>query len=270
MRGMYTAGVIDVMMENNISFDGAIGVSAGAVFGCNLKSEQHGRVIRYNTRFSKEWRFCSFRSLLLTGDLYGVDFCYRRVPFELDVFDTDTFEKNPMDFYVTCSDLKTGKPVYHQCRKGKGEDMDWFRASASMPIVSRPVVIGEQMLLDGGISDSIPLRHLEGLGYNRNVVVLTQPYDYVKKKNKLLPLMKIVLRKYPKIIEAVAKRHILYNETLEYIKEKEKAGEIFVIRPSSPLNISSMERKPQELMRVYNEGRRVMQEEMQGLKDFLS
>ena len=117
MRGMFTCGVIDVFMENDITFDSAIGVSAGAVFGCNVKSKQIGRAIRYNKRFCRNKNYESIRSLLRTGDLYNADFCYRLLPDELDPWDSETFAANPMDFYVVCTDVETGKPVYHRRRR---------------------------------------------------------------------------------------------------------------------------------------------------------
>ena len=118
MRGLFTAGVIDVMMEAGIVFDGAIGVSAGAVFGCNYKSNQPGRVLRYNLRFCKDPRYSSFRSLVTTGDLFGADFCYREIPDRLDPFDKQAYRENPMDFFVVGTDVHTGQPVYHNCLEG--------------------------------------------------------------------------------------------------------------------------------------------------------
>ncbi len=269
MRGMFTAGVTDVMMENDIIFDGAVGVSAGAAFGCNYKSRQPGRVIRYNTAYCHDKRFCSLRSLIKTGDLYGKDFCYHEIPEKLDIFDTQAFRENPMEFYVVCTDVETGKPVYRKLEEGKGEDLDWMRASASMPLVSRIVELDGKKLLDGGISDSIPLKFFEGLGYSRNVAVLTRPADYVKEKNKFLPVMKLTMRKYPNFINAVADRHIRYNETLEYIRKRERDGDVFVIRPDEPLNIGSSEHDPAELKRVYNLGRDVGERVLPQLKKFI-
>ena len=194
MRGMFTSGVIDVLMEHDVRFDGAVGVSAGAVFGCNYKSRQIGRALRYNKRFCRDRRYSSFWSLLTTGDLYGAEFCYHEIPEKLDVFDTKTFRENPMEFYVVCTDVQTGKPVYHKLSEGGREDIEWMRASASMPIVSHVVKIGKYHLLDGGIADSIPVKYFEEIGYNRNVVILTQPLDFQKEANKLLPVARVVLK----------------------------------------------------------------------------
>ncbi|MEE1220108.1 MAG: patatin family protein [Ruminococcus sp.] len=270
MRGMFTAGVIDVMMENNIRYDGAIGVSAGAVFGCNYKSGQIGRAIRYNKRFCGDKRYSSFQSFLTTGDLYGADFCYNELPFKLDIWDFKAFEENPMEFYVTCTDVVTGKPVYHKCSDGLHNDIQWMRASASVPLVSRIVEIGENKLLDGGISDSVPIKHFEKLGYNRNVVILTQPLDYIKKKNSLMWLIKLKLGNYPEMVKAMANRHIMYNETTKYIREKELSGELFVIRPPQALNIGSVEKNPDELERVYQIGRKTAENCLEQLKVFLA
>ena len=202
MRGMFTCGVIDVFMENGIAFDGAAGISAGAVFGCNFKSRQIGRPIRYNKRFCREPRYCSIRSLVRTGDLYGADFCYRELPDILDPFDRKAFAENPMEFYAGATDIETGKCVYHRCSDGGDKDMLWFRASASMPVVSRPVRIDGREYLDGGISDAVPYRYMEEQGYDRNVIVLTQPEGY-RKKPETSFFMKLFLRRLPKIREAM-------------------------------------------------------------------
>lgn len=270
MRGMFTCGVIDVMMEHNITYDGGIGVSAGAVFGCNYKSNQIGRGIRYNKRFCRDKRYCSLRSLITTGNLYNEQFCYHTLPDELDIFDTKAYQENAMEFYAVCTDVKTGKPVYHNCKDGLEEDIQWFRASASLPLVSRVVKIGDYHLLDGGIADSIPLSYFESIGYDRNVVVLTRPSGYVKEKTSHLPLAKLLLRKYPNMVHAMENRHIHYNETLRLIESKEKNGEIFVIRPPEPLNIGATERDPKELERVYQIGRTEAQKHLEELRKYLS
>ena len=134
MRGMFSAGVTDVLMENKIEFDGAIGVSAGATFGCNFKSKQPGRAIRYNKRFCKDWRYSSFKSLIKTGDYYGADFCYNELPNKLDIYDVKTYRENPMPFYIVASDCNTGKPVYKELKKCDADELTWMRASASMPL----------------------------------------------------------------------------------------------------------------------------------------
>jgi len=269
MRGMFTPGVLDVMMEEGLTFDGAVGVSAGATFGCNLKSRQIGRSIRYNKKYCKDKRYCSWESLIRTGDLYGVDFCYRELPYELDVFDTDTFQANPMPFYVVATDLDTGRAVYKRIDHGDPEDMKWLIASASMPIVSRISHIEGRNLLDGGMADSIPLKFMEHKGYGRNVIILTQPRGYVKQPNKLLPLIRLMLRRYPNAIRTIKNRHIMYNRTTEYIFKREGEGDAFVIAPPQALNISHVCHDQDELQRVYEIGRKTMEEHMEALKKFM-
>ena len=270
MRGMFTAGVIDVLMENNITFDGAIGVSAGAAFGSNLKSGQIGRAIRYNLKYCNDKRYCSLRSLILTGNYYGADFCYHELPDKLDVFDTEAFDNNPMEFYAVCTDVFTGKPVYKKCEKANYELYEWIRASASLPLAARIVEVGGMKLLDGGISDSVPIKFFESIGYDRNVVVLTQPKCYVKKSTSLMSFMRLILRKYPNMVKALENRHNMYNETIKYICEKEEKGEVFVIRPEDFLPIKRTEHTPDKLQAVYDIGREVTLKRLEELKKFLA
>ena len=270
MRGMFTAGVLDVLMENGLVTDGAIGVSAGAVFGCNYKSHQIDRVIRYNTEYCNDKRYASFKNLVKTGNLYSEQFCYHEVPERLDPFDEAAFAASPMDFFVVCTDVKTGEPIYHKCRKGDAEDVRWMEASASMPLAAKIVKIGHYGLLDGGVADSIPVRFFESIGYKRNLIILTQPKGYTKKKNKFLPAIRARYFRYPAFVEAVADRHERYNETLSYISMLEQAGKDYVIRPPIPLEIGAMERDPAQLRRVYETGRAVAQIQVEKIRDFLN
>ena len=269
MRGMFTAGVLDVMMENGIDFDGAMGVSAGAVFGCNFKSKQIGRSIRYNLRFCDDPRYCSLESLMKTGDLYGVQFCYDEIPNKLDPFDVKTYRENPMPFYAVCTNIETGKAIHKRLDNGDARDMEYFRASASMPVVSRIVEVDGYKLLDGGITDSIPLLSMERRGYPRNVVILTQPLGFVKKKSGMLPLLRVTMRDYPYTIKAMEVRHIRYNRQAAYVRQQELAGSAFVIRPPHSLDISRTEHDPAELRRVYDIGRAEMESRLTEMKEFL-
>ena len=255
MRGMFTAGVLDVFMEEGLAFDGAAGISAGAVFGCNLKSRQIGRAIRYNQKYGRDPRYCSLRSLIRTGDLYGADFCYREIPDVLDPFDRAAFRENPLPFFVGATDIRTGEAVYHLCTDGGAEDMAWLRASASMPAVSRPVEIGGRLLLDGGMTDAVPLAFMEGQGYGRNVVVLTQPRGYRKRRSRASFLFALALRRWPAAARAMRVRHEVYNRQMEEIDAREAAGAALVIRPQAPLGIGRTESDPGELERVYRLGR---------------
>ncbi|MBR4720495.1 MAG: patatin family protein [Clostridia bacterium] len=270
MRGMFTCGVLDIFMENGIKFDACAGVSAGATFSCNYKSGQIGRALRYNKKYSKDPKYCSIRSLIKTGDLYGADFCYREIPDSLDIFDRKAFRENPMPFYVGATDVYTGKTVYHNCTEGDERDVLWMRASASMPVLARIVEVDGYRLLDGGISDPVPYRHMEDLGYNRNVIILTQPENYRKRRSRAMPVIKLMLNKYPAIISAMNVRHELYERQLNEIKEREKSGESIVIRPQQSLRVSRTEKNPVELERVYREGRREAERRLAEIKRFLN
>ena len=254
MRGMFTCGVIDVFMEEGIDFDGAAGISAGAVFGCNFKSRQIGRPIRYNKNYCRDPRYCSMRSLLKTGDLYGVDFCYRELPDILDPFDAAAFKENPMDFYVGATNVGTGKILFHNCRDGGENDIQWMRASASMPIVSRPVRIEGRSYLDGGIADAVPYAYMAQQGYNRNVIVLTQPKGY-RKEPETIPFMRLFLRRIPKIREAMKCRYEMYNRQMDELDRMEAENAALILRPPEDLRIGHAEKNPDELERVYRIGR---------------
>ena len=269
MRGMFTCGVMDVFMENGITFDGAAGISAGAVFGINYKSGQIGRPIRYNKKYCRDPRYCSLQSLLKTGDLYGVDFCYHELPDKLDVFDQKAFAENPMVFYVGATDVETGKAVFHKCSDGKAQDIEWMRASASMPLVSRPVEIEGRKYLDGGIADSVPYRFMEEMGYDRNVIILTQPDGYEKKPAAGLPVMKVLLKDYPAVIQAMSLRHEMYHRQMRGIKKREASGQCLVIRPPQALGITRTEKDPAELERVYQIGRHEAERRLEEVKQFL-
>ncbi len=269
MRGLFSAGIIDVMMEHGISVDGIIGVSAGAAFGCNYKSNQPGRAVRYNVNYARDPRYCSIRSLLFTGDIYGADFCYHELPEKLDLFDTAAFAASPVEFYVTCTDVLTGEPVYQKLDRADYEALEWIRASASMPLVSRIVEVGGRKMLDGGIADSIPLRRFRSIGYDKNIVVLTQPRGYRKSKNSMLPVIKRVYRKYPKLIDTIARRHEMYNETLEYLWQEEKRGTTLILCPDEKLPIDRIEHDPEKLRAVYNIGRTHAEKHLEGIRTFL-
>ena len=270
MRGLFSAGIMDVLMENNIQFDGIIGVSAGATFGCNYKSHQPGRVLRYNKKFCRDRRFCSWHSLLTTGDLFGADFCYRELPLELDRFDSETFNSDPTEFYMVCTNVNTGLPHYQLCSCADEKSLEWMRASASMPLVSRIVKIDDNEYLDGAITDSIPLKFFEQSGFERNVVILTQPPGYIKKPIPAMWLMRAVFRKYPAFIKALSERHNMYNVTLQYIENALAAGKIFVFRPEAPLPAQRICRDPKLLQKTYDLGRVQAEKELKNLQKYLA
>ena len=268
MRGLWTAGVTDVMMEHDIRPDGLIGVSAGAAFGCNYKSRQVGRAIRYNTRFARDKRYSGLWSLVTSGDYFNANFGYHVVPYEYDLFDTKTFEENPMQFIVVCTDVLTGQAVYHDMQHVSYEELEWLRASASMPLVSKVVEVEGHKLLDGGVSDSIPLSYFESIGYDRNVVILTQPLGYQKAPSKLMPLMRLSLRKYPQFIKAMSERYLMYNKQLEYVAQAEAEGRCLVIRPDEKIPIGHISHDAEQMRRVYEIGRQVGERYIEKIKEF--
>lgn len=268
MRGLFTSGIIDVMMEAGIEPDGLIGVSAGAAFGCNYKSRQPGRAIRYNTRFARDKRYCSWQSWWKTGDLYNAEFGYHIIPTQFDIFDNKAFEENPMEFYAVCTDVTTGKAIYKRLTESTPLTYDWIRASASMPLASKVVELEGMKILDGGVADSIPLAYFEQIGYDRNVVILTQPEGYIKEHNRLMPLMRIALRNYPNLIKALDQRHIMYNQQLEYVRQAELDKRCLVIRPDRKLPIGHISHNPDEMRHIYEMGREMGERELHKIKAF--
>lgn len=269
MRGLFTAGVLDVFMENGIKFDNVIGVSAGACFGCNYVSGQVGRTIRYNMKYAKDKRYCSVSSLIKTGDIFGGEFCYHTLPTELDKFDEAAFIDSGVPFYMVVTDIETGEAGYHRMYDASYEELEWMRASSSMPLVSNIVEIGGGKYLDGGMTDAIPLKASEALGCDKNVTVLTKPRGYRKSHEKTMPLIRFKYKEYPKLIRAMDIRHITYNEQLDHVFSQEKAGTNFVICPKSPLPLGHICHDPLVMREAYEIGRNEANELMPALERFL-
>ena len=268
MRGLFTSGIIDVMMEHDLWPDGIVGVSAGAAFGCNYKSKQPGRAIRYNMRFARDSRYSGLWSLLTTGDYFNAQFAYHTMPCELDPFDNEAFNSSDMVFHVVCTDVLTGRSVYKQLTEASDEAYDWIRASASMPLASRVVHLDGRLLLDGGVADSIPLQYFEEQGFRRNIVILTQPDGYLKGPNRLMPLMRLSLRRYPQMIEAMAQRHLMYNAQLDYVTKAEKEGRCMVIRPEGNIPIGHVSHDAKQMKLVYDMGRKTGEKYLANIKDY--
>lgn len=270
MRCLFTAGILDVMMENDIKVDGLVGVSAGALFGCNYVSRQAGRALRYNIRFRKDPRYMGWRALLKTGNIVAPRFSYHTLPYELDVFDFETFNNSNVEFHLVATDAMKGTPVYKIIKEMNELGMEWMRASASMPIVSQAVEIDEMKLLDGGITDSIPLKYFQEQGYERNLIILTQPKGYYKKKTKLMPLFHLFERNHPEIIKRMACRHQMYNDELTFIATEEKKGNTMILCPDRPLNIGRTEQKEKKMRQVYELGRTCALQNIDKMRDFLA
>lgn len=269
-RGLYTEGVFDVWLAHDIFATHVVGVSAGVTFGCNYKSCQIGRALRYNTRFCQDARYAGLRSLLTTGNLFNRDFAFGRLPWELDLFDTGTYVANPMRFTAVATDINTGEAVYHDVNQGTREDVEWMRASSAIPALSRPVKLEGRALLDGGTADSIPFRWMLAQGYDRCVVVCTQPEGYRKEPNTLMPLLRVLLHRYPKLVELLANRHERYNAQLDELARLEQAGEVFVIRPSESVSVPISIKDPAQLEAVYQVGHRDGEATLDALRAYLA
>lgn len=272
MRGAYSSGVLDVMHDNGLKFGGYAGTSAGATHICSFMSEQRERNMRIDTVHSQDPRYMGFKQLIKTGDYFPREFCYITIPREIDPFDYAKFEENAKvsDFYSVATNLETGEAEYLLTQEvDKGDGLECVRASASLPLMSKIVELRGMKLLDGGIGDSIPFEFMERKGFKKQVVILTQQEGYVKKPNSLIPLFKLMYRKYPKFVEAAATRHIRYNEALAKLKENEKAGKSFVFRPSEPFKISRIEKDASKLVELYKMGLKDGEANMPALKRFL-
>ena len=271
MRGLFTSGVIDVLMEQGISFGCAVGVSAGACFGVNIKSQQIGRALRYNVQMQGNPHYMSLRSLLTTGNYVNAEFCYHTLPDTIDIVDRDSYVRNPMQFHVVCTDVDTGQPVYRRIDQLDYEGLEWIRASASLPGVSRPVCIGGRRLLDGGLSDSVPLRYIEDLGYERNVVILTQPRGYRKRPVRWTwPYRLLCGGGMPEVLRCLKERPSRYNTQMDYLDAQERAGRILLIAPPAPLQIGRIELDGRKLRHIYQLGREACEAQLPALRQLMA
>lgn len=267
MRGLYTAGVLDAFLDAGIKVDGVIGVSAGALFGVNYVSEQRGRALRYNKKFISYPNYMGFRSWIRTGNVVNKDFTYYEIPMKLDVFDEKAFEKAGVDFYAVATDIESGKPDYLKI-DNVFDQMEAFRASSSLPVVSKIVDYEGKKYLDGGLSDSIPVDFARSLGFDKLIVVLTRPIDY-RKKPSSGRIYKLLYRKYPNFVKVASLRYKHYNKAVEHVIDLEKKGELFALRPSQDLVIGRLEKNPDKFDEIYTIGLQDAREAMDDLKNYL-
>ena len=251
MRGLYSAGGLYTFMRNNINVDVIYGVSAGALFGLNYKSRQIGRAIRYNLKYANEKNYMGLYSLFTTGDIMNQDFCFNKLVYELDKLDFETYQKTPVDFYAVVTNLKTGKPEYIKIDDAQ-KDMEYFRASGSMPFVSKPVEIEGNFYLDGAVSDAVPLKKALEANYEKIIVVLTRPLGYRKKKS-YLPY-KLIYGKFPNFVETLNNSYKKYNETMDLIEKYESENKIIVLRPSKLIKMKRVEKNKNKLQSIYDLG----------------
>lgn len=253
MRGLYTAGVLDFFIEKKLAFSSCYGVSAGACHLASYMSGQRGRAYRISVDYLDDKNYCSAYSLLKTGDLFNVDMCYNQIPNELDPFDYEAAEKYPGRGVVVVTDIKSGQAKYVEL-KNMRRDLVAIRASASLPLVSRNVEINGKMYLDGGMSDSIPIRKSLRDGNLKNLVVLTRPDGYRKKPTSNMAIMRAKYKDYPGVVRDMENRHIVYNKSLDFVKKEEKAGRAFVFRPENLIKIERIEKDPKKLRVLYLQG----------------
>lgn len=269
MRGIYTAGVLDTLMQNNIKFDAIIGVSAGALFGINYKSNQKGRAYRYNMKYINDKEYIGLYSYLTTGNIMNKSFCFDKLVNELDKFDYQAFKNNKTKFYVVVTNLLTGTPEYQELTDLNDQNqMEYLRASGSMQYVSKPVKINNNYYLDGATGDSIPIKYMEKLGFNKIIVVGTRPEGY-QKQYKPQP-SKIFYKKYPKFIKALSNRPSMYNETIKYIEKKANNHEIIFIRPSQDLKVKRIEKNKKKLSSLYTLGQNDTKEIISTINKYLA
>jgi len=268
MRGLYTAGVLDVMMEHGWRPDVICGTSAGVTFGINLPSGQPGRVVRYNTRFANDKRYISYQSLLHTGNIVNTEFAYGRLPDELDPFDYEAFRTSGIRFYATITNIRTGKAEYVLLTDGKVQ-MDVVRASASLPFLSQPVAWNGEEYLDGGIVDNIPLDKCLSEGCDKLIVVLTRPKGYLKDDHLTL-LSRLFYRRYPALQAAFRRRNADYRRRIEQLDRLEAEGKIVVLRPSTDLPVARLEHDPERLKALHQLGITDTRERWQTIEDYLA
>jgi predicted patatin/cPLA2 family phospholipase len=252
MRGMYTAAVLDVLMDEGIEVDAIYATSAGVLFGVNYLSGQKGRAIRYNKRFSRDKRYMGLYSLVTSGNIINRDFAFYEVPFTLDVFDDEAYKKSKTKMVATVTNVQTGGVEYMEIGSVL-EQMEVLRAASAMPFVSHMVELDGQLYLDGGLSDSIPLKKCQEDGYERIVVVETRPEGY--RKGKTNPIAaKVFYSKYPNLVETINNRYKAYNAILQEIEELDAKGEIVLVRPTKDLKLGRIESNPDRLQEMYDLG----------------
>ena len=268
MRGVYTAGVLDYFMEKNLYFDDCYGVSAGACHISSYVSKQIGRSIKVTLEYINDKRYCSVNSLIKTGDMFGVEMLYDLIPNKLELYDYDTFNKFKGNFYSVVTNCKTGKAEYMKIKDMK-KDIIAVRASSSLPLLSRIVEINGKEYLDGGITDSIPIKKSIKDGHKKNVVILTRDKTYRKSKPKFLSLLKFKYKKYPNLVKAIENRYKIYNETLDFLEEEKAKNKVFIIQPKLPVKISRIEKDKDKLKALYNQGYEDAKEIYEDLMKFL-
>lgn len=268
MRGLYTSGVLDILMKNDIYTDVAVGVSAGALFGINYKSKQIGRVLRYNLKYAGNPSYTGWKSLLKTGNLMNKEFWFEDIPFKLDPMDCETYRNNKTEFHAVITNLKSGKAEYKSIFDLENEEcMEYLRASGSLPFCSKPVIVNGVPYLDGGIADSIPLKEYFENGYEKAIVILTRPQNY--RKSGGIHGANLFYKNYPEFVKTLSNRNKVYNEQCEYVERLENEGKILVIRPSEFIDISRTETDRKIMQQMYDLGIKDAENKLKEIKEYL-
>ena len=269
MRGLFSAGVLDALLElKELSINGIVGVSSGALFGVNYVSKQKERAVRYNKKYADDKRYMGLHSWITTGNAVNKDFAFYELPYKLDVFDNETFKKAETDFYVVMTNVESGKPEYVLIEDAFAQ-MEYLRATSALPFASKIIEINGKKYLDGGISDSIPIDFCESLGYDKIIAVLTRP-EGTYKEDKLGFLYKLVYRKYPNLVNSLLNMATDYEKVLAKIKDLENKGKIFVVRPPEVLKIGRLEKNRDKIQKVYDIGLNTGLKELDNIVKYLN
>ena len=269
MRGLFSAGVLDALLElKELSINGIVGVSSGALFGVNYVSKQKERAVRYNKKYADDKRYMGLHSWITTGNAVNKDFAFYELPYKLDVFDNETFKKAKTDFYVVMTNVESGKPEYVLIEDAFAQ-MEYLRATSALPFASKIIEINGKKYLDGGISDSIPIDFCESLGYDKIIAVLTRP-EGTYKEDKLGFLYKLVYRKYPNLVKSLLNMATDYEKVLTKIKDLENKGKIFVVRPPEVLKIGRLEKNRDKIQKVYDTGLNTGLKELNNIVKYLN
>lgn len=269
MRGLFSAGVLDALLElKELSVNGIVGVSSGALFGVNYVSKQKERAVRYNKKYADDKRYMGLHSWITTGNAVNKDFAFYELPYKLDVFDNETFKKAETDFYVVMTNVESGKPEYVLIEDAFAQ-MEYLRATSALPFASKIIEINGKKYLDGGISDSIPIDFCESLGYDKIIAVLTRP-EGTYKEDKLGFLYKLVYRKYPNLVNSLLNMATDYEKVLTKIKDLENKGKIFVVRPPEVLKIGRLEKNRDKIQKVYDTGLNTGLKELDNIVKYLN
>ena len=252
MRGVFTCGVLDSLMDRGIRFPYAIGVSAGACNGLSYMSGQRGRAKFSNIDLLEKHRYIGFRHLLTKGNIMDFDLLFHEFPERIIPYDYEAYEANDAHYEMVTTDCLSGEARYLSDKHDPKRIIDIVKASSSLPFVMPISYVDGVAMLDGGISDSIPVRHAMELGYNNLVVVLTRNKGYRKPEKQHVPFW--AYRKYPALREAIRTRNLRYNSDMELIERLEAEGRIIVIRPERPIVVGRMERDSKRLLALYDEG----------------